>query len=198
MMRPNPVGWFIVAFFFLGGIAFMIPEETREIWIGQIWVAVSLFLAVVYFLMNRRANQAEELQRTGIPGKAIVKSMTQTGTYINEMPRVKLDLTIQPDGLPPYDKQMTVTVPHIALGNLTQGGGIPIHVDKADRDNIAFDWGTAAPAPAVAAGSAGGGGFGVGKGDPSDRLKELPEAKESGALTDAEFEQKKAQILSEI
>jgi hypothetical protein len=33
-------------FFLLGGIAFMIPEATREIWIGQIWIIVGLGLLI--------------------------------------------------------------------------------------------------------------------------------------------------------
>jgi hypothetical protein len=35
-------------FFFVGGIAFMIPKATREIWIGQIWVVVGLVLILVF------------------------------------------------------------------------------------------------------------------------------------------------------
>ena len=35
-------------FFLLGGIAFMIPESTREIWIGQIWALVGLVLILVF------------------------------------------------------------------------------------------------------------------------------------------------------
>ena len=38
----------MAAFFFFGGIAFMIPEATREIWIGQIWVLVGLILGLVF------------------------------------------------------------------------------------------------------------------------------------------------------
>ncbi|MHB8670680.1 MAG: hypothetical protein ACYDAD_09010 [Acidimicrobiales bacterium] len=66
-MRPNWVGWFLVALFFVGGMAFMIPEQTRGIWIGQIWVAVSLGLATLYVLMMRRADRADELRRGRCP-----------------------------------------------------------------------------------------------------------------------------------
>ena len=57
MMRPTAVGWFLVAFFLVGGGAFAVLMP--EIWIGQIWIVVALGLAAYYFLMIRRAARAE-------------------------------------------------------------------------------------------------------------------------------------------
>jgi Short C-terminal domain len=45
--------WGLVAFFFFGGVAFVSFEPTREIWIGQIWIAVSILVAVIYLLVGR-------------------------------------------------------------------------------------------------------------------------------------------------
>ena len=44
----KPVGWALIAFFFFGGLAFTLFEETRGIWIGQIWMVVAAFLAIIY------------------------------------------------------------------------------------------------------------------------------------------------------
>jgi hypothetical protein len=38
--------WLLIGFFFLGGVAFTIFDETRWIGIGQIWIAVAAFLAL--------------------------------------------------------------------------------------------------------------------------------------------------------
>ena len=50
MTRPNPVGWFIVALFLIGGVAFTIALP--GIGLGEIWIAVALFLAVLYRAAN--------------------------------------------------------------------------------------------------------------------------------------------------
>jgi hypothetical protein len=192
MMRPNAIGWGIVAFFFLAGVGFMIPEETRAIWIGQIWVVVSLVLAAVYLLMIRRANKADRLRHVGTPGKAIIEGMTQTGTYVNEQPVVKLDLEVQPDGLPAYSLKKKGIVPLMALGQLGVGNALPIHVDPNDRENIVIDWGASA-IPGTAAAAPGRPG-----GDPSQRLEQLERLRKSGEITAAEYDQQRQRILSEI
>ena len=82
---------------------------------------------------------------------------------------------------------------------------LPIKVDPDDPAKIAIDWdsaptgpargevrpagGSAAPpAPAPSGGSSGGG-------DTVAELERLAKLRDSGALTDAEFEQQKARVL---
>ena len=38
--------WVLLGFFFFGGVAFTLFEETRWIGIGQIWIVVAIFLAL--------------------------------------------------------------------------------------------------------------------------------------------------------
>ena len=48
-MRKVPVfSWVLVAFFFFGGLAFTVFEETRWIGIGQIWMVVAVVMAVIF------------------------------------------------------------------------------------------------------------------------------------------------------
>ena len=47
-MGQRAGGAAIGLFFLIGGIAFMIPEATREIWIGQIWAVVGLCLLIAF------------------------------------------------------------------------------------------------------------------------------------------------------
>jgi hypothetical protein len=147
MQRPNAVGWGLVIFFLAGGIAFWITIP--DIYIGQIWVAVALFLAALYFFMSKRADQAEQLKQTGIPGKATILEMTQTGVYINEQPQVKLKLRVEGQGQQPYELEKRVTVPMIALGTLSSGQPLNVYIDRQDREQIVIDWfgGAAAPTP---------------------------------------------------
>ncbi len=140
-MRPNWIGWFLVLFFFIGGIVFWMAMP--EIFIGQIWVAVSLFLAVVYVFMTLRAGRANEMRRTGVRGQAQILEMTQTGTYVNNMPRVKLRLRIQAPGIMPFDDERTMTVPMIALGQLS-GGMLTVYLQPDKPKEYVVDWSGAA------------------------------------------------------
>ena len=153
MTRVNPIGWFIVAFFFVGGIAFTVAMP--GIGIGQIWIGVSVVIAIVYLLVNRRASAMQALTKTGLPGQARILEMTQTGVYINENPQVKLRLHVEAQGIPPYECEKKATVPMIALGVLGSGRPLSVYVDPNDHENIYIDWSGAAVAGggAVAAGT---------------------------------------------
>jgi hypothetical protein len=48
-MRKVPLAsWFLVAFFFFGGLAFTAFEATRWIGIGQIWMVVAVVMAMIF------------------------------------------------------------------------------------------------------------------------------------------------------
>lgn len=147
MMRPNATGWILVAFFFIGGIAFTVTMP--GIYIGQIWIGVSVLLAIVYFVMSNRAGSADKLKQTGIPGQAHILEITQTGTYINEQPRVRFRFRVEGSGLDPYEVKKTITVPQIALGALTAGRPLTVYIDPANHEKFAIDW-FAQPAAAAA------------------------------------------------
>jgi hypothetical protein len=153
-MRPNTIGWLIVGLFLVGGVIFtiLIPR----IWIGQIWIAVSLGLAAYYLVMNRRADRAEKLKREGIPGQAEILELTQTGMYVNSQPRVRLKLRIEASGVPAYETEDTYTVPLVALGALTSGRVLQVYLDRADTSRFTIDWFGGGPSPTLASFSSGG------------------------------------------
>jgi hypothetical protein len=113
-----------------------------------------------------------------------------------------IDMEVHVSGRQPYRVNNQYMVP--AGATLGQGVSLPIKVDPNDPAKIAIDWESAqsapqrgevrpvggsgfAPAPAPA--PAGGGG------DHVAELERLAKLRDSGALTDAEFEQEKAKIL---
>jgi hypothetical protein len=62
-MAQRAVGIVLALFFFLGGIAFMIPEPTREIGIGQIWVVVGLILLVSFLFPGKIREKLRSLRQ---------------------------------------------------------------------------------------------------------------------------------------
>jgi hypothetical protein len=135
------IGIPIALFFLIGGVVFwiLIPD----IFIGQIWVGVSLLLLLIFGALSRAGAKAARIRREGIQGTATVLGMEQTGVYINEQPQVRLKLRVEAQGLEPYEVEKNEVVPMIALPSLG-AGVLPVAVDRADRGNVEIDWSAAA------------------------------------------------------
>jgi putative oligomerization/nucleic acid binding protein len=114
-----------------------------------------------------------------------------------------IDMEIHVSGRQPYRVNNMYMVPTGAT--IGQGVTLPVKVDPNDPSKIAIDWDSAQRAPARGEVRAtGGSGFapapapaqsGGGGGDHLAELERLAKLRDSGALTDAEFEQQKAKIL---
>jgi Short C-terminal domain len=113
-----------------------------------------------------------------------------------------IDMEVHISGRQPYRVNNQYMVP--AGATLGQGVTLPIKVDPNDPAKIAIDWDSAQAAPARGeVRPVGGSGFAPapapapsgGGGDHVAELERLAKLRDSGALTDAEFEQQKAKIL---
>src|ERR687897_3581985 len=112
-------------------------------------------------------------------------------------------MEIHVSGRQPYRVNNMYMVP--AGATIGQGVTLPIKVDPNDPAKVAIDWNSAQQAPArgEVRPTSGGGGFtpapassgGSAGGDPVAELERLAKLRDSGALTEAEFEQQKAKIL---
>jgi hypothetical protein len=137
-MRVNPIGWFLVALFLVGGIAFWVTLPW--VGIGQIWVAVALGLAALYLFLGRRAARAQRLRQDGIPGEATIVGITQTGTEVNRQPMFKLRLRVEAEGVAPFEADKRVVVPLVAVPLLTNGAPLPVFLDRNDPQEFTIDW----------------------------------------------------------
>jgi hypothetical protein len=112
-----------------------------------------------------------------------------------------IDMEVHVSGRQPYRVNNQYMVP--AGATLGQGVSLPIKVDPNDPAKIAIDWDSAQSAPQRGeVRPVGGSGFSPapapapsGGGDHVAELERLAKLRDSGALTDAEFEQQKAKIL---
>ena len=113
-----------------------------------------------------------------------------------------IDMEVHVSGRQPYRVNNQYMVP--AGATLGQGVSLPIKVDPNDPAKIAIDWDSAQSAPQRGeVRPVGGSGFTPapapapsGGGDHVAELERLAKLRDSGALTDAEFEQQKAKIHS--
>jgi hypothetical protein len=113
-----------------------------------------------------------------------------------------IDMEVHVSGREAYRVNNQYMVP--ASATLGPGIALPIKVDPNDKAKIAIDWDSAGTAPqrgevrpATGAAPATGamGQAPAAPADPVAELERLAKLRDSGALTDAEFEQQKAKIL---
>jgi hypothetical protein len=253
------VGVPLLLFFFVGGVVFWITIP--DIYIGQIWVGVSLLLALIFGLLFAKQRGEQRVMAEGIQGTAQILGMTQTGVQVNEQPQVELQMRIEAPGIQPYELRKKFIVPLIALGQLS-GGRLSVAIDREDHENVVVNWGQAVAGQAGApmtVSTQDGRSFDFGadadlqravfailakhglatsgaldlrqhpqaraevvalleskghdvdpgtpgaaappqpeKASPAERLEELRKLKEKGLVSEAEYESKRTQIISEF
>jgi putative oligomerization/nucleic acid binding protein len=126
-----------------------------------------------------------------IEAPAVVLSLTDTGMTINDNPRVKITLQVTPpDGAEPFVIERKATVSRVRIPR--EGDRFRVQYFVGDPDSAKLQRRTdediaasAVPAASVPAAE-----------DPLDRLQKLAQLRESGVLTEAEFAEAKARILT--
>jgi hypothetical protein len=121
--------------------------------------------------------EQSELVHAGSRAPGVVIEVKDTGTTVNNQPRVRLRLRVQPDGEPAFEVERKLLVSRLAIPRA--GERVEVAYDPDDRDRFTFR---------VADGT----------GAPSrlDELAKLAELRSSGVLTDEEFEAEKRRILA--
>ena len=146
------------------------------------------------------SGQRGEILANGISGQGVIVSHgtpERGAQWFN----LDIDMEVQVSGRQPYRVNNQYMVP--AGATLGQGVTLPIKVDPNDPAKIAIDWDSAQRAPGRGeVRPAGGSGFvpapspsAPSGGDNLAELERLAKLRDSGALTDAEFEQEKAKLL---
>lgn len=123
-----------------------------------------------------------------IPATLWIKAVKETGTYINERPRLEFELRVEPDastGVAAYEVTKKATVPFTAMGSLKVGDGFRATVTGPEHPTsmeIAWD------EP-------------VGTTDEPDvatRLAALDQLKADGAVSEEEYQSQRGRILGSL
>lgn len=189
------IGAPLIAFFGVGGILFWL--FLPKIGIGQIWVAVAVVLLGVYgaitWSVNRRRARAERLLRQGQPGFATILEAEGTGVAVNHRPQVRLRLRVEVPGRAPYEIEIREVLPFLGLESVGPQRRVPVFVDREDPKSLMIDWNgianvavASAPAEfesvdAVAA-----------------RLEKLQTLRRRGLISQAEFDEQRKRVVSDI
>ena len=191
--------------------------------LGAIWALVGLGVRALYAAMRKRARAEQELFESGTKAVAVVEGVETTGTVFNEINvQIILRLRVRPRSEPEFAYQRKMYVPFNGVPRTGDVLDVAYHPDDKSKVALATDWrsntgggrllllrrpeesstthvGWQSNGALDAAPAAGGDESGPRTG--SDRIIELLERlhrlKQDGVLTEAEFEQQKAKILSE-
>jgi putative oligomerization/nucleic acid binding protein len=150
--------------------------------------------------LNSQQGDEQRILAEGIAGTAVIVGMGTPARGAQQF-NLDLDLEVHVSGRAPYRVANQYIVP--ASAPLGQGVTLPVKVDPNDQAKIAIDWDNVATGPARGEVRPVGGGEGFppapgpasSSGDSVAELERLAKLRDSGALTDAEFEQQKAKIL---
>ncbi len=151
--RYIPGRWWIFAIplvvFLFVGVALLVAYSnglrTPDTWfpmdeilfLGILFIVFPPLFTILLVFNIRKGNRREEkLLRDGIQLEAILLSMTETGTTVNNAPEIEMELSLElPDG-------STINVKHrcfvslLDLANLSIGDRLPVVMDPENPDRI--------------------------------------------------------------
>lgn len=141
-MQINRTGYFLLAFFFIGGLIFTVLEFTVfpfPILIGPIWVIVSVGLGIYAIRQAQRGRHEQWLWKTGLRGKGTLVS-ARTGALINEQPLMTLELDVEVPGQEARRVSRRLIVSEFAAPLMQPGVVLPVYANPSDPEDMLIVW----------------------------------------------------------
>lgn len=82
-------------------------------------------------------NKKKKILAEGVQARAVVLNVQDTGMTINDNPRVKLTLQVQPEGQMPFEVEKKVTVSRVSIPSI--GDQYVVRYDPSDTSKLEFD-----------------------------------------------------------
>ncbi|MGQ0737566.1 MAG: hypothetical protein ACT4OJ_00755 [Bacteroidota bacterium] len=145
MMKMNAGAWIGI----IGGIIGLLVAIAVVITTtGSMGIYISLAMLLLfggmfylfYRLFFKPMINASRLQKTGLPGKAIILEVRDTGVTINNNPQVKLVLEVKNSFGQKYNTQCRVLVSRINPGAYMPGMEVPVKIDPKNELNVVLDF----------------------------------------------------------
>jgi hypothetical protein len=89
--------------------------------------------------MARQA-AAANVATTGSDATATIVAVREGLGMVNFQPLIEVDLTVTPDGLPPYPATVRQVIPQTQASRAQVGAIVNVKVDPSDRSTIWIDW----------------------------------------------------------
>ena len=82
---------------------------------------------------------AKEIREKGLPAKARVLKIWETGVRVNDDPVVGFLLEIDAEGMEPYEAETKALISILWIPQLQPGAVLPVKYDPEDPSRIALD-----------------------------------------------------------
>ncbi len=86
-------------------------------------------IVLVFFYITRKRQLAKHLLENGVRGKAVVKTLSNTGLSINRIPQVAMQLEVTLPNIPTYTIEKRAAVPMIYYPRMQPGMTVDVSVD---------------------------------------------------------------------
>jgi len=98
-------------------------------------IAIIAGIAIPLWSMRKNKKKAEALMATGRQGEATILQLEDTGTRINDNPRMNVLLEVHIPGNPPYQVRKTVTIPLRRVALIQIGSVVSVLADPSQPAN---------------------------------------------------------------
>lgn len=138
------VGAFLVAVLVFDGSLAAVDVE-RGGWFFWLFAVTCLLLASILLWdpvpTMEKVEKAKKLEAgEGIRGRAVILDFDDTGTTINDNPRVRLRLEVTLGDRAPYEVERAETVSRLSTGRLLKGESLPVVADPENPEELRILW----------------------------------------------------------
>jgi len=102
-------------------------------------IALSILLPRFLLPLLTGASKRNALLKTGVQARAVITSLDQTGTYINEQPKCRVGLRVEPAGGAPFEATAVQIVLLTQIPQFQPGQIVTVRYDPADPAKIAIE-----------------------------------------------------------
>ncbi len=126
-------------------LAFFQNQDTPEIVTVIVVAAVGIVLVVTFLLLLNLGKDFSNLARTqvllttGEPAQAKILKMWDTGTTLNDDPKVGLLLEVYSSNHAPYQVETKCYVSRLKISQVQPGNIVAVKIDRQDASKIALD-----------------------------------------------------------
>ena len=173
-----------------------IPAEHAEwkwlpIAVGGLALGIGVLSSVLYLTGSAILTAGGDGSARIVPATLWIRAVRETGTYVNDKPRLEFDLLVEPDsssGLESYEVTKKATVPYSALASLRVGEGFRALVaGPHDPTSMEILWDDSIAGEVVEEPT-----------DVASRLDALELLRQEAKISDEEYQAQRQRILDSL
>lgn len=140
-MRMSLAGKIGMIIGLLGGLAGITVAIIAAPLMGSIFALI--FIVVfggVYWSIFRPMIMQNRLLKTGVPARAVIRELHDTGVTVNNAPQIKMLLEVFPQTGIPYLVETKMLISRLQTSAFQPGMELAVKIDPNDKDKVAVDF----------------------------------------------------------